>query len=700
VTSSLTVARGRATVPVSGAWPADRYRRDIQGLRAVAVLLVVASHAGLPLLAGGYVGVDVFFVISGFLITTLLVREHRLYGRISLRRFYARRAARLLPASTLVVVATLAGAWLWLPPLRTAGYGYDALSGAAQVINMRLAVIATDYFADTAASPLQHFWSLAVEEQFYLLWPLLILTVRGVFRCGTRTLTVVLAVLCAVSLAYSAYELTRDAPWAYFGLPSRIWELGAGALLALAAARLARLPRRLARALRWGGLVAIAIAAVGFNDGTPFPGLAALPPVLGAVAVIAAGCAPTGGAGYLLGAPSMQVIGRLSYAWYLWHWPLLVIVPAALGRDRAELAGSPLEVLTGVALGAAALLLAFVTYHCVEKPARRWAAHGLFLGSLLTATTAAVAVLAIVWPPAVPVGPPAADTRALLRAAADPQAELTRLISAADGVRRVPAGLRPALRDAANDVVLPQTDGCHLSLGSGVRHPACTYGPPTATRTVVLFGDSHALQWFPAVAEIAQRHGWRLISLTRSSCSPAAMPVYNPRLKRPYVECDLWRQWALNRIRALRADLVVIASKSEYPAMSGGPVPALERRWPLAWGALFGALRVAAARVVLMADTPLMDRNPLDCLTAHGTDITACDEEVGDTQRHPEWRAGMRYAARRSGVPVLDPTPWLCSLRCPLVVGDLLVYRDTNHLTSAYAESLSPLLELNLPRLR
>jgi hypothetical protein len=288
----------------------------------------------------------------------------------------------------------------------------------------------------------------------------------------------------------------------------------------------------------------------------------------------------------------------------------------------------------------------------------------------------------------------------LLRAAADPQAELSRLIAAADEVRRIPAGLRPALSDAAADLVLPQVDGCHLSLGSGVRHPPCSYGPVTATRTVVLFGDSHALQWFPALAEIAERRGWRLISLTRSSCSPAAMPVFNPRLKRPYVECDPWRRWALDRIRALHPDLVVVASKSEYPAMSGGPEAALVSRWPLAWTALFAALRVAAARVVLLADTPLLHRHPLDCLTAYGTEITACTEAIADAQPHPGWRATMRFAARRSGVPVLDPTPWMCARRCPLVIGDLLVYRDTNHLTSAFVESLSPLLELNLPRLR
>ena len=678
----MTTSLDRAAPPRSRPHAAEHpgHRRDIQGLRAVAVLLVVLGHAGVPGLDGGYVGVDVFFVISGFLITGLLLREHRGTGRIALARFYARRAARLLPAATLVTVVTLAAAWWWLPPARVPGHGWDALAAAGYAVNVRLAAVATDYFAAQAASPFQHFWSLAVEEQFYLLWPLLLLAV--VVRRGGRWVTAALAV---VSLAFGAWQLTQSAPWAYFGLPGRAWELLAGALLALFAVRVPR-------PVGWLGLAAIAAAAVGYDGTTPFPGVAALVPVLGAAAVIAAG----GPARWLENAP-MQWLGRLSYGWYLWHWPLLVVVPAALGRDVGT-AGR-------LGLCAAGLLLALATYHWLENPVRharavtRHPVRGLALGAGLSAGTAALALLAVAWPPAVPAGPASASTRDRLLAAADPQAELGRLIAAAERTRRLPGNLRPALASAAGDKVRPQTDGCHLTLNSGVREPACTYGPADATGTIVLFGDSHALQWFPALERYAERHGRRLVSLTRSSCSPAPVTTVNARLNRPYTECEPWRRSALERIRQLRPDLVVVASITNYPGLLTGDPADPRRVWTDAWDRLLTGLRADAGRVAVMGDTPMLGGDPLDCLSTHGTAVDACLEPAGRVLRDPQWRAAVLEAARRAGATVVDPVPWLCAARCPLVVGDLLVYRDTDHLTSAYAEALHPVLERALPAL-
>jgi len=723
VTAGPSTIQYRVAGPVARpAGAGNRYRADIQGLRAVAVLLVVLGHAGVPLLGGGYVGVDVFFVISGFLITGLLVREYRASGRISLRRFYARRAARLLPAATLVAVVTLAGAWLWLPPARLAGYGWDAIATSGYAINVRLAGVAADYFADSAPSPFRHFWSLAVEEQFYLVWPLLILLVRG------RMLVATLVLLGAGSFGWSVYQLGHSAPWAYYGLPSRAWELGAGALLACAAGRLARLPRWSLPLLGWGGLAVIAGSAVGYDADTGFPGIAALPPVLGAAAVIAAGCAALGGTrrpgdtappagrpsavldrpldaalpavaraappgtvARLLGAAPLQVIGRLSYGWYLWHWPVLLV------------AGPELGLAARLALCVGALALAAVTYHCLEDPIRRrpgWTLRpwrGLALGLGLSATTTVLALVAMASPPTVPAGPPAAGTGVALGAAGDAQAELSRLLAAADGVRRIPVNLKPAIAEAKRDRVRPQADGCHLSLGSGVRQPPCTYGPATATRTVVLLGDSHALQWFPAVEELALRNGWRLVSLTRSSCTPAPVAVVNAKLHRRYVECDAWRSGALGRIDRLRPDLVLVTSKTNYPGMLAGDPADPDRLWGEAWARLFAALRADAGRVVLLADTPTLSRDPLDCLTTYG--VADCAEPPGTVLRDARWRAGAENAARAAGIAVLDPTPWLCGRRCPLIVGDLLVYRDNNHLTSAYAASLSPLLRRALGRL-
>jgi peptidoglycan/LPS O-acetylase OafA/YrhL len=685
-------AAARSTRPGTAAGIPGGHRRDIEGLRAVAVLLVVLSHAGVPLLAGGYVGVDVFFVISGFLITTLLVRELAATGRISLTRFYARRAVRLLPASTVVIVATLAGSWLWLSPVRIAEYAGDALASAGYAVNIRLAVAGTDYFAGAAPSPFQHFWSLAVEEQFYLGWPLLILGTFAVRR-RRRLLASVLTLLTVASLAFSASELTRAAPWAYFGLPSRAWELGVGALLALGAARLARLPRRVAPVLGWAGLAAIGAAAVGYGDATPFPGLAALPPVLGAAGIIAAGCAPV--PSMLRWAP-LQSLGRVSYGWYLWHWPVLVLGPAALGRGFG-LGGR-------LALCGAALLVAYASHRFVENPVRHRRGltarpvRGLGLGLALSGTAAGLALIVAANPPAVPVGADAVDTRAVLAAAARPQDTLAALIAAADRAGRVPRNLTPALAGAAADRVRPQTDGCHLTLTSREATPPCRYGRPGATTTVVLFGDSHALQWFPAFEKLANRHGWALISLTRSSCSPAAVPVINSKLKRVYHECDGWRDSSLARIRAVRPALVVVSSSTGYRGALAGHPADPDGLWALAWARLFAALKPAAGAVALLGDTPFLSRDPADCLAAAGAVVAACAEPAATVLRDPAWRSLERAAADRAGARFVDPVPWLCGPRCPTVVGNLLVYRDTNHLTSEYAEMLAPLLDARLPR--
>jgi peptidoglycan/LPS O-acetylase OafA/YrhL len=301
------------------------YRGDIEGMRAVAVLLVVIGHASIGWLAGGYVGVDVFFVISGFLITSLLTKELASTGNISIRHFYARRALRLLPASTLVLLATLIAAWSWLSPLRFTDTVRDIVASAFYVINFRLADIGTDYLASAdPPSPVQHFWSLAVEEQFYLFWPVLILLAtlwsrrRGQARFDL--LAVVLATLTVSSLALSWFVTRQSAPWAYFGTHTRAWELGIGAMVALGAPKLERIPRVAAELAAWTGLAAIITAAVVYDEYTPFPGIAALVPVGGAALLIAAGCR-TSAAGRLLAVAPMRVLGKLSYGWYLWHWP-------------------------------------------------------------------------------------------------------------------------------------------------------------------------------------------------------------------------------------------------------------------------------------------------------------------------------------------------------------------------------------------
>ncbi|WP_127498889.1 acyltransferase family protein [Actinoplanes solisilvae] len=352
MTETTTGVRHPAALAAAG--PA-RFRPDIEGLRAIAVLLVVLYHAGVPGLAGGFVGVDVFFVISGFLITALMLREIRETGRLSLIDFYARRARRILPAAAFVLVATLLAGYHWLGFLRGDEIAEDVTWAALFAANFRFATEGVDYLASQGAlSPVQHFWSLAVEEQFYLVFPAAIVLLLWLgFRWAIGYW---LAAAVAASFAYSIW---LSGPWAYFSPATRAWELGAGCLLALAATRLDRVPARLATAMAGTGLALIVVAALTFNEMTRFPGYAAALPVLATVLVLA------GRGDSVLGRRPLLWLGRLSYSFYLWHWPVLIVASQAYG--------GVLPATTRAALVVGSLGLAVVTYFCVENPIRRGA---------------------------------------------------------------------------------------------------------------------------------------------------------------------------------------------------------------------------------------------------------------------------------------------------------------------------------------
>jgi peptidoglycan/LPS O-acetylase OafA/YrhL len=672
--------------------PAE-FRPDIEGLRAIAVLVVVLSHAGVPLVTGGYVGVDVFFVISGFLITSLLLREGQRTGRISVSRFYGRRAVRLLPAAALVLVTTLVAARLWLPVVRLGDLAKDALASAGYMANLRFAVTGTDYLsADLPPSPFQHFWSLAVEEQFYLVWPLLILAGARWWR-SRRPLALLLVVLVVGSFALSVTETARSAPWAYFGPHTRAWELGVGALLALAARRLALLPWVTRAALGWTGLAAVLLTAVCFDDATAYPGWHAALPVAGAAALLTARGA---GVGRLFLPAPMQTLGRLSYGWYLWHWPVLVIGPVALG-----LSGTTGQKLM---LAAGALALAWGTYRWVEGPLRRRPAlrdrarRGLALGAALPGAVAAVAVLLVVLPHSVAVSGRKADLRIALDAAQDPAAVLTRTIAAAGLVQQLPANLTPALARAARD--RPRIwNNCHVDVPVTTAPPGCIFGDPASPTTVVLYGDSHAAHWFPAMERLSRQRHWKLVELSKTSCSAADLTLWHDMLKRAYTECTLFHRSALTRIAELKPALVVIGSSFNYrPAQ---PEADLAAQWTAAWDRTFTQLGAGGTRIAAIADTPYMGGSVPQCLAAPANEkhIGNCTHTLGSVLRGPEQRRVFLKYGGSGRATIINPITWFCTDICPTVVGNVLVYRDSNHMTTTYSTVLASLLGPKLPAL-
>jgi peptidoglycan/LPS O-acetylase OafA/YrhL len=668
------------------------FRPDVEGLRAVAVGAVLLYHAGVPFAPGGYVGVDVFFVISGFLITGLLVRELEKTGTVSLARFYSRRAKRLLPLTVVVLAFVVALSRLVFDPVRMDEVSLGVVAAGLYAMNWLLAVRATDYFAaGLQASPVQHFWTLAVEEQFYLIWPALLLTVAwGCRRKGWNlrpVLAVAFATVAVASLTYSVHSTGQQAGAAYFSTLTRGWELALGGLLALApASRLGRWPRLLAGTLAWVGLGAIAFSTFRFDDDTLFPGYAALLPTLGTAAIIAAGFATTTvGPARLLTLGPMRHVGRISYSWYLWHWPPLVFAAAIWG----EL--SPLE---GVVVLAASYVPAVLTNRLIERPflhseaLTRYPRKALALGGACTVSSVALGLGLFFLTPTVPEAP---ETRVAGAA----------VLRNGQAIQRSARAVHPTPREAESKENRPQmySDGCHLDLPE-TRSPECVYGNPSSETTVVLFGDSHAMQWFPALEELAKKRDWRLLGFSKSACPPAEIHVYNASLRREYHECDEWRERTLERIvREESPSLVVTSMLNRYRAREDGAGlgrDASNEAVVEGYVSTLERLRSSEAPVVVIEDVPRPDKDIPECVSRSLARLEDC--AFARSKALDEPRINARAAAEVEGASLVDATPMVCPGKtCPAVIGDVLVYRNGAHLTGTYVRTLTPWLGERLP---
>ncbi|MBV9595064.1 MAG: acyltransferase, partial [Actinobacteria bacterium] len=385
IAQAAPAATGRAAT----ASEPRKFRPDIEGMRAFAVVAVVLYHANLGV-RGGYVGVDVFFVISGFLITRQVTQSVAARGVKAIPAFYTGRIRRLLPASATVVIATVVASRLWAPPLQVRPTAVDGLFTTFYGLNYRLAIEGTQYLHQgSAPSPLLHFWSLGVEEQFYFFWPVLVLTI-SLFgrRLRTSLLVLTLLAITVVSYRFSMTVTEKSAPWAYFSLHTRAWELSLGALVAVGATRLARLPRAVASAGAWAGLLTVIVSAFVFSDATHYPGSFAMVPVGAAAVLIACGCGQPRGPERILREPLLQCIGRVSYSWYLWHWPMLVMIPLMVGH--------PLHWVGRAGIVWLSLATAVLTYFAIENPARHAARRnwqGFSVGAVVSGSVVAAAAL-------------------------------------------------------------------------------------------------------------------------------------------------------------------------------------------------------------------------------------------------------------------------------------------------------------------
>ena len=641
------------------------FRADIEGLRAVAIIFVVLYHAGWKRASGGYRGVDVFFVLSGFLITGLLLNEAESTRTISLMQFWSRRARRLLPAATALTVVVLIVDAVLLTPFDQVGVAQSIRAFAVYTSNVFFAIKTTQYFSGGGAhQPMLHTWSLSVEEQFYLLFAPLLLVLVARWTTGgalflRRRVAATIAVLTGLSFICWLVMLYRYPLISFFILPTRMWELGIGALTVFVVQRPA-LDGWKSTALAGTGVVLLGVSMGFSGSAVQTYGLSRLAPTLGAAALLVSGASarPTFVARLLSTAP-MRRLGLVSYDWYLWHWPMLIFLE--------EIA--PNASLTARFLVAAlALIPSIVTYRWVTSPIR--------FSSYLQQR------------PKLVIGGALAVAGAVLMTTIMSIGHANRLMASPAFRPIVASRQRPAVYD----------DGCHLSIAE-TEEPPCTFGTATSDTTVVLFGDSHAAQWFPAFDDIVTRRRWRLMSVTKSACPSVDVAIWNGQLDRQYSECAEWRDGMLQRILAMNPTLVVIANTRAYEILDG------DRRlrtdvnrgaaalWAQGLGRTLARLGPSHARVMVIQDNP----HP-------AFDVPTCEAKHVDVPPDCDWfrlrgidtvlaGAERKTVDRFPSATYVSLNHLLCEgLDCAAVSDGVVRYMDNNHISVPYARTLAPAL--------
>ena len=659
------------------------FRPDVEGLRAFAVLTVLAFHASVPFFTGGFIGVDVFFVISGFLITSLMLAEIADTGRISLREFYARRARRILPSASLVIVAVGVASLVWFTLLRTLDTAQDIVASSLYVVNWQFIHQGTDYLATRSnESPLLHYWSLSVEEQFYVLWPsLLILAVliaRKLSVSWKTSIAVAILVVTGSSFALSAWVTPLSPPTAYMSSFTRAWQFGVGALIAISMPTLRRLLKRgnltpFLISVGWLGLAALFVATIMFNSRTPYPGTAALVPTLGTAAIIVAGTDPKlhrgVTAGRLLGTSPMRAIGRLSFAWYLWHWPFVVF--------GESIAGHPLEwpVKTGLVLISA--IPAWLTLRVLERPIR-------FSRSISSRSSAGLAVgaTAMILSAVAGLALGSHVLHGLGSATLFANTPTLSSVFAPNSGGMNSGAVSPNPLVAADD--RPKPDDCILLTGQ-VSGPECRFGDRKGP-TVVLFGDSHAQQWQPALESLAAKRGWSLVIRTKAGCPAEDIPAAegsSANFSLP--TCAQWRTETIKSIaNELHPSLIVVSGFSNY-LKQGTDSPAY-------WSRTLARLQPAHAPILYIRDNPEPNADVAACMSSALDDWKKCSFDRASALRQDSI-AGAILSGAKQGVYLADFTNYLCpDVKCPAVRSGILFYRDDSHITATLARVMTPAL--------
>ena len=604
---------------------------QIQGLRALAALLVTIFHA--RLLPGGFIGVDIFYVISGFLITGLILREIESTGKLDLQSFYQRRIKRLLPTSVFVLFVTAIVGMFVLPVITRDALGRDLFAAATYISNYLFAWWENDYQnLDATPSPFIHYWSLAVEEQFYIVWPVFILFLS---RYGKRAIFRGIAVTTFLSLLLSIYQTQTSPIWAFYSLPTRAWELGFGALLLFVPETVWK-----NRFIPWFGVIGIAIASFRFDENTAFPGINALLPVVSTAVLIGSIAIWPRAFNDLSNNRISQWLGAISYPLYLWHWPALVLPSSALGR--------PLRIRERLFCIVLTIVLAHFTSKYIEQPIRHKKISGKKIYTFFAATTAVSLIAGLV----------ISSTSSSMIAVKGTNYKFN----------LVDVMQKPAVYG----------DDCHSNYGE-TESGECTYGDLNSATTIVLYGDSHAAQWFPALEQLANEKGFKLVSLTKSACPSVDVPRADQGAYKN-IHCEKWRENSVKRIKEIKPAAVILSSYQHFSPPSR--FSDVDKWWTDGQKRLLSSLSGSSEHLIYISDTPRPMRDIPNCLASR--DVKSCNT----TERTP--------VKIIRGFDIIDPAPWLCTSICPAIQDGYVVYRDASHISVAAALALKPQLEAAL----
>ncbi len=692
-----------------------RFRPDVEALRALAITLVLLFHAGVTFVPGGFVGVDVFFVISGFLITGLLVRELEGSGRIRLANFYARRVRRLIPAAVTVLAFVAVVTLRFSPGGYRDEYGSDISSAAGYWANWHFAARAVNYLgSQLAPSPVLHYWSLSVEEQFYVVWPVLLALVAvGVRRWSWRirpAMAIALGAVAVPSFVWNVMETASNQPFAFFDTGARMWELSLGGLVAIGAPLWSKLPRRVRMVGTVVGLGAVAVSALAVHEAMPWPGTLALLPTVGTALIIVSGSAGTH-APVMTGAlwRPLVWVGGMSYSLYLWHWPVLIAAREIWG---------PGTVARGLGAIGVAFVLAWLTHRFIENPVRfsprltasAWRSLAMGLGLSVCGVALGLVVThlspSLQATPGVGVDPTAAGAPATVDlTTVDPTAPLGAAVLWPDPVARwadIPkSGAVTPVPDpgvAINDRPIYNDPNCHLIIEFNEVTPRwCIAGDTQASRRIVVVGDSKAIQWYSALNAYGLKNGWRVEFTSKASCpfSEATLIVRSA----PYTQCDEWNRLVLAGLDANPPDVVItsgiygiaspLGSSADVPMSEAAGIDGYTLRWT--------HLESEGIHVIALLDNPQPPLDIDECVLHHLSDLDQCALNRSSAVGVSGGPSMREAAGRTPGVSVIDFTDYFCDATvCPAVIDNVVVYRGGYHLTDSYVRTLAPMLDWQL----